>query len=216
MSGHRLEYAPCPHRILDDAGGAFGMGAVGGGIWYLVKGIRNAPRGERMIGGLHMMQLRSPILAGNFAVWGGMFASYDCLLMHVREKEDPWNAICSGAFTGATLAARAGVRTAATQGLIGGVFLALIEGLSLVMTKWMSKRTQESADASVYTPYYKGAAAETPRVPSYIEEFKDEVTSVDSAGQLDLAADSTGFGVADFEQFDAFGDQFEEVDDSTW
>ena len=29
---------PCPDRILDDIGGAFGMGAVGGGIWKVSSG----------------------------------------------------------------------------------------------------------------------------------------------------------------------------------
>ena len=28
---------PCPHRILDDLGGAFAMGAVGGGIVHCAK-----------------------------------------------------------------------------------------------------------------------------------------------------------------------------------
>lgn len=28
---------PCPARICDDIGGAFAMGAVGGGIWHSVK-----------------------------------------------------------------------------------------------------------------------------------------------------------------------------------
>jgi len=30
--------------ILNDFGGAFSMGAVGGGIWYGIKGARNSPR----------------------------------------------------------------------------------------------------------------------------------------------------------------------------
>ncbi len=45
---------PCPDRILDDIGGAFGMGAVGGGVWNLFKGMRNAPRGSRMFGGVEV------------------------------------------------------------------------------------------------------------------------------------------------------------------
>jgi len=42
---------PCPDRILDDVGGAFGMGAVGGGLWHTVKGIKNSPQGQRLLGG---------------------------------------------------------------------------------------------------------------------------------------------------------------------
>ena len=28
---------PCPDRIVEDLGGAFGMGCVGGFIWHFVK-----------------------------------------------------------------------------------------------------------------------------------------------------------------------------------
>ena len=44
--------------------------------------------------------------SGNFAVWGGMFSTFDCCLMAVRGKEDPWNSIGSGALTGAVLMIR--------------------------------------------------------------------------------------------------------------
>lgn len=45
-------------------------------------------------------------LLGNFAVWGGLFSTIDCTLVHIRKKEDPWNSITSGALTGAILAVR--------------------------------------------------------------------------------------------------------------
>ena len=45
-------------------------------------------------------------LTGNFAVWGGLFSTFECCLMGIRRKEDPWNSIGSGALTGAVLAAR--------------------------------------------------------------------------------------------------------------
>ena len=48
---------PCPHRILDDCGSAFGMGAVGGGVWYLVKGLKNSPPGARVKGALEAAEL---------------------------------------------------------------------------------------------------------------------------------------------------------------
>jgi len=49
------------------------------------------------------------VMAGNFAVWGGLFSTFDCCLMGLRGKEDPWNSIGSGAITGAVLAARGNV-----------------------------------------------------------------------------------------------------------
>ncbi|XWS72507.1 hypothetical protein CRYUN_Cryun02cG0045800 [Craigia yunnanensis] len=42
---------PCPDRILDDIGGAFGMGAVGGAAFHFLKGTYNSPSGARLIGG---------------------------------------------------------------------------------------------------------------------------------------------------------------------
>uniref|UniRef100_A0A8C9QKR5 Mitochondrial import inner membrane translocase subunit Tim17-B n=1 Tax=Spermophilus dauricus TaxID=99837 RepID=A0A8C9QKR5_SPEDA len=39
------EYArePCPWRIVDDCGGAFTMGTIGGGIFQAIKGFQNSP-----------------------------------------------------------------------------------------------------------------------------------------------------------------------------
>ena len=36
---------PCPYRIVDDCGGAFAMGSIGGGVFQAIKGFRNAPSG---------------------------------------------------------------------------------------------------------------------------------------------------------------------------
>lgn len=44
-AGAMEEYArePCPWRIVDDCGGAFTMGVIGGGVFQAIKGFRNAP-----------------------------------------------------------------------------------------------------------------------------------------------------------------------------
>lgn len=47
-------------RILDDVGGAFGMGAVGGGLWHLLKGMKNSPSGARFRGGIEVCTYTSP------------------------------------------------------------------------------------------------------------------------------------------------------------
>lgn len=41
---------PCPDRILDDIGGAFGMGALGGGLWHTYRGLKNSPKGYKLKG----------------------------------------------------------------------------------------------------------------------------------------------------------------------
>eukprot|EP00567_Pseudictyota_dubia_P016259 CAMPEP_0197440548 /NCGR_PEP_ID=MMETSP1175-20131217/7030_1 /TAXON_ID=1003142 /ORGANISM="Triceratium dubium, Strain CCMP147" /LENGTH=207 /DNA_ID=CAMNT_0042970681 /DNA_START=128 /DNA_END=747 /DNA_ORIENTATION=+ len=129
---------PCPWRIVDDIGGAFCMGAIGGGIFHTIKGSWNAPKGSRIHGAVSAMAARGPVLGGQFAVWGGLFACCDCSLTAIRQKEDPWNSICSGAATGGILAARAGPKAMASAAVVGGVLLALIEGMGIMFTKMMS------------------------------------------------------------------------------
>ena len=117
------------------------MGLIGGGIWHSIKGARNAPSGwhSRLQGAVYATKMRAPILGGQFGVWGGLFSSFDCTLTAVRRKEDPWNSIMSGAATGGVLAIRAGPKAAAKNALIGGVLLALIEGLGIVISNSLAK-----------------------------------------------------------------------------
>ncbi|OAE29948.1 hypothetical protein AXG93_773s1890 [Marchantia polymorpha subsp. ruderalis] len=61
---------PCPDRILDDIGGAFSMGAVGGSAWHFIRGMKNSPRGERLLGGSQAVRINAPRIGGSFAVWG--------------------------------------------------------------------------------------------------------------------------------------------------
>jgi len=129
---------PCPYRILDDIGGAFAMGAFGGGIWHAAKGARNSPAGVRFTGSIFAVKARAPILGGAFAVWGGLFSSFDCTFAAVRQKEDPWNSIAAGACTGGTLAARAGWKAMSRSAAVGGILLALIEGLGVLMNNYMT------------------------------------------------------------------------------
>jgi len=138
------EYArePCPWRIVDDCGGAFTMGAIGGSIFQAIKGFRNAPAGmsHRFNGSLTAIKARAPIIGGNFAVWGGLFSTIDCSLIKMRGKEDPWNAIMSGAATGGILAARSGPGAMVGSALIGGVLLAMIEGVGILFTRFTSEQ----------------------------------------------------------------------------
>ena len=129
---------PCPWRIVDDIGGAFCMGAIGGGTFNVIKGAWIAPKGARIKGALSLSSARAPALGGSFAVWGGLFACCDCSLTAIRQKEDPWNSIISGAATGGILAARAGPRASASAAVMGGFLLALIEGFGIMVTKMMA------------------------------------------------------------------------------
>uniref|UniRef100_A0A0G4GAT0 Mitochondrial import inner membrane translocase subunit TIM17 n=1 Tax=Chromera velia CCMP2878 TaxID=1169474 RepID=A0A0G4GAT0_9ALVE len=135
MGERDLGREPCPDRIVEDLGGAFGMGCVGGFIWHFVKGARNSTRGEVLSTALFSAKSRAPVLGGNFAVWGGTFSSFDCTLQYLRQKEDHWNAIASGALTGGVLALRGGWRVASRNAVVGGVLLAIIEGVSAIILR---------------------------------------------------------------------------------
>ena len=68
-------------------------------------------------------------------MWGGLFSAIDCSMVYLRQKEDPWNSIASGALTGAILAVRNGVPAMAGSAVIGGTLLALIEGIGILITR---------------------------------------------------------------------------------
>jgi len=116
-------------------GGAFGMGAVGGGLWHLFKGAKNSPSNARLRGGVEAIRREAPKIGGSFAVWGGLFSTFDCTLVALRKKEDPWNSIAAGALTGGFLQLRTGARSAAKSAAFGGVLLAMIEGVGILLTR---------------------------------------------------------------------------------
>lgn len=137
------EYArePCPWRIIDDCGGAFSMGLIGGGFFNMISGARNAPAGlnRRLLGGVIKVKERAPILGGQFAAWGICFSSFDCTFAYIRQKEDPWNSIMSGAAAGAVMVARQGTKNMIGSAIIGGVLLGLIEGMGILMNSFASQ-----------------------------------------------------------------------------
>jgi len=132
---------PCPWRIFGDCGGAFAMGITGGGLFNFIGGARNAPAGfqRRALGGLVRMREKAPVLGGQFAAWCLCFASIECTLSHARQKEDPWNSIMAGAGAGAIMVVRNGPKAMAGSALVGGVLLAMIEGIGVMMNKYQAQ-----------------------------------------------------------------------------
>ncbi|XP_040583452.1 mitochondrial import inner membrane translocase subunit Tim17-A [Lepeophtheirus salmonis] len=137
------EYArePCPWRVIDDCGGAFTMGLLGGTLFNGIMGARHAPTGmsRRALGGLVRIKERAPVLGGQFAAWGLCFASFDCSFAYLRQKEDSWNSIMSGAAAGAVMSARNGPKHMLGSAIVGGVLLGLIEGVGIMMNKFAAE-----------------------------------------------------------------------------
>ena len=101
-----------------------------------------------MAGGLLAVKQRAPILGGNFAVWGLTFSSFDCAFIALRRKEDPWNSIWSGALTGGVLAARGGPGAAGRSAIVGGILLALIEGMGIVLNRMFAEEYRPAGQPS--------------------------------------------------------------------
>uniref|UniRef100_A0A914QJU1 Mitochondrial import inner membrane translocase subunit TIM17 n=1 Tax=Panagrolaimus davidi TaxID=227884 RepID=A0A914QJU1_9BILA len=129
---------PCPYRIGDDIGSAFSMGLVGGSIFHSINGYRHAPKGKIIYSTVREICTKSAVTGVQFAAWGGMFSAIDCTLVAIRKKEDPMNSIASGALTGGLLAIRSGPKIMAGSAILGGVILAMIEGVGLLTSRWMS------------------------------------------------------------------------------
>ena len=94
------------------------------------------------MGAITAVKLRAPVLGGNFGVWGGLFSTFDCTVKGIRRKEDPYNAIIAGFFTGGALAVRGGYK-AMRNGAIGcAVLLAVIEGVGIGIGKYFAGNTK--------------------------------------------------------------------------
>ncbi|KAI3917753.1 hypothetical protein MKW98_021515 [Papaver atlanticum] len=136
MAPRYEEIATCLHRIVDFAGGGFGLGAVGGGVYHhFVKGLYNSPKGERFIGGAQAFRLNAPRLGGHLAAWGATVTAFECTTAYVRDKEDRWNLIIGASATGGLFNIRKGFLRASRSALSHGVFWTLAEGARL----WLDK-----------------------------------------------------------------------------
>ena len=119
---------PCPIVILNDFGGAFAMGVIGGCVWHGIKGFRNSPHGERGYGALSAIKARAPVVGGNFGVWGGLFSTFDCTVKAVRKRRC-LECSYSWVFTGGALAIRGGWKHTRNSAITCACLLGVLKGL---------------------------------------------------------------------------------------
>ncbi|OII71412.1 mitochondrial import inner membrane translocase subunit TIM17 [Cryptosporidium ubiquitum] len=123
---------PFPDRIFEDLGGAFSMGCIGGFVTNFFKGMKySSTKMEMLSSGMLFARRAAPSLGTSFALWGGTFSCFDCLMAKLRGKEDHWNAIFSGTATGGLLAIRGGLKTSLKSAMVGGILLTIIESVSI-------------------------------------------------------------------------------------
>ena len=135
-----MNHIPCPGRIVNELGDGFSIGAILGSFWYMAKGSYYSVPKERIIGGLTLVRQRAPVLGGAFAMWAGIFSATSCVMVYIRKKEDPLNSVVGGAATGFILAIRGGVRRAIPQALFGGIFLGVIEIVSVLFISYQKRK----------------------------------------------------------------------------
>ena len=126
-------------------------------------------------------------------MWGGAFSTFDCALIHLRQREDHWNAIASGFLTGGVLAARAGVKSAGRNAVVGGVLLAIIEGVANLAPRMFQttpkmeyeKQMQQMEEMKAVEEKQKERGASG--VSSWLPSFGSSTASSSSTNEQQLA-----------------------------
>ncbi|CAK9004385.1 unnamed protein product [Durusdinium trenchii] len=125
---------PCPERIVDMVGFAFGAGACGGFCMTFVRSLRNFPKGHRLAGAFAAAQTRAPQLASTFAMWSGLFHSFDCAVsqrhLDPQGARSSVDAACCGFLTAGVLSLRQGPRAASLNALFGAFCVGFIDVVS--------------------------------------------------------------------------------------
>lgn len=109
--------------------------------------------------------MHAPRLGGSFAIWGGLFSTFDCTMVFLRRKEDPWNCITAGALTGGVLSLRSGLMNSAKSAAFGGVLLAMIEGLQIMIMKMSAPPPPRMATMQANAPQMQGGVGMPPPPP---------------------------------------------------
>mmetsp|Transcript_121610 Transcript_121610/g.190804 ORF Transcript_121610/g.190804 Transcript_121610/m.190804 type:complete len:136 (+) Transcript_121610:99-506(+) len=131
MEGRRV---PCPERVIDMVGFAFGVGCCGGFGMTFARGLRDNPKGHRLSGAFSAAQARAPKLGSTFAIWSGFFHCFECAISQRHADPDgarsSVDAAACGFLTAGLLSIRFGPVAAATNALVGGFCVALVDFVS--------------------------------------------------------------------------------------
>eukprot|EP00440_Ansanella_granifera_P006548 gb/GFBE01007098.1/.p1 GENE.gb/GFBE01007098.1/~~gb/GFBE01007098.1/.p1 ORF type:complete len:123 (+),score=11.78 gb/GFBE01007098.1/:1-369(+) len=116
-------------------GFAFGVGACGGFCLTFARSLRDQPKGYRISGALSAARSRAPQLGSTFALWSGLFHSFECAVSQRHANPEgarsSVDAAMCGFLTAGVLSMRQGPRAAALNALTGGfcvVFVDIVSG----------------------------------------------------------------------------------------
>merc|ERR1712224_856431 len=149
-SCHRMERRqPCPERIIDMAGFAFGVGRCGGFCMTFARSLRHYPKGHRISGAFAAASTRAPQLASTFALWSGLFHTFECAISQRHRDPDGTrtltDAAACGFLTGGLLELRKGPRAAAVSACMCAFFVAVVDAATGNVARSHSVSQQQAA-----------------------------------------------------------------------
>eukprot|EP00933_Yihiella_yeosuensis_P059906 TRINITY_DN6169_c1_g2_i1.p1 TRINITY_DN6169_c1_g2~~TRINITY_DN6169_c1_g2_i1.p1 ORF type:complete len:137 (-),score=19.51 TRINITY_DN6169_c1_g2_i1:90-500(-) len=122
---------PCPERIVDMVGFAFGVGCIGGFGLTFVNSLGNFPKGHKISGAFAAAQTRAPVLGSTFAMWSGLFHCFECAISRRHANPDgarsSVDAAACGFLTAGLLSIRSGPKAAASSALMGAFCVGLVD-----------------------------------------------------------------------------------------
>ncbi|CAI9777238.1 unnamed protein product [Fraxinus pennsylvanica] len=125
-------------RLLDQTVDYFLVGIVGGSAFNMLKGMYNSPKGERLIRGLQAVRMNAPRFGSNCGIFGGLSSVLESFMIHVRQKDDPWNSVLSDATAVGLVKMHRGLGPTSHSALIFGSGMALLEGYLIVKNRVQS------------------------------------------------------------------------------
>ncbi|KAH7334058.1 hypothetical protein B0J17DRAFT_631567 [Rhizoctonia solani] len=113
---------PCPYLDWKEDGAESLIGVIGGSLAYAVKGALSSPKGARMEGAIHALDVESRAqnpATRNFWAWVGLVSAFGCVITSYRRNHDIWTGVFSGAGASGILSANRGPRGALSGALVG-------------------------------------------------------------------------------------------------
>jgi mitochondrial import inner membrane translocase subunit TIM17 len=120
-------------RHIRYVGGGFLLGASGGTVYHLIRGLRGD---GGLAGGACAVRANVPRVAGWFGGYCAIFCALETAISRVRRSEDGWSSITAGAASMVVLNARRGAIVSAGAAVLGAAAFAVPMGIGWFLREW--------------------------------------------------------------------------------
>ncbi|KAK3123548.1 hypothetical protein QOZ80_8AG0632570 [Eleusine coracana subsp. coracana] len=141
----RASYGKIPdyrHRFIRYGGGGFLLGASGGTVYHLIRGLRG--------GGARAVRANAPRVAGWFGAYCAVSCALETAISRARRREDGWSSVAAGATALALFNARRGAPVVAGSAVLGAAVVAVPMGLGWTFREWHNRLMLHSDYLSVF------------------------------------------------------------------